>query len=205
MFFTHVHSPLISTGKANHHDGICQQGKTSNPGGTVLELPQNCGSVTSWYNNIVEAPNSKSRCDVESTVAGNSPLSLLYVEDEPTARDVVCTFVRKIFPDIQLYTAGNGKEGLERFKDLRPDIVVTDIIMPSMNGIEMARAIKALDCATQIVVTSAHCDMEYFIDSIEIGVNRYVMKPIDRDKLIESIKGQVSTRYIISFSLNVRG
>jgi PAS domain S-box-containing protein len=149
--------------------------------------------VASWYNNIVKAPNSGSRCDVESTVAGNSPLSLLYVEDEPTARDVVCTFVRKIFPDIQLYTAENGKEGLERFKDLRPDIVVTDIIMPLMNGIEMARAIKAQNCTTQIIVTSAHSDMEYFIDSIEIGINRYVMKPIDRDKLITALETCVST------------
>jgi len=47
---------------------------------------------------------------------------LLYVEDEATIRDIVCTFVRKTFPDIQLYTVENGNEGLERFKELRPDI-----------------------------------------------------------------------------------
>jgi CheY-like chemotaxis protein len=47
---------------------------------------------------------------------------------------------------------------LERFKDLRPDIVVTDIKMPMMNGIEMARTIKAINCSTQIIVTSAHGD-----------------------------------------------
>jgi CheY-like chemotaxis protein len=95
---------------------------------------------------------------VECAVAGNSPLSLLYVEDEPIIRDVVCTFVRNTFPDIQLYTAENGNEGLERFKDLRPDIVVTDIKMPVMNGIEMARTIKAINCSTQIIVTSAYGD-----------------------------------------------
>jgi PAS domain S-box-containing protein len=117
---------------------------------------------------------------------------LLYVEDEPTTRDIVCTFVRKTFPDIKLYTAENGTEGLERYKDLRPDIVVTDIKMPMMNGIEMARAIKSINCSTQIIVTSAYGDMDYFIDSIEIGINRYVMKPIDRDKLISALESGVS-------------
>jgi formate hydrogenlyase transcriptional activator len=130
---------------------------------------------------------------VEGTVVRNSPLSLLYVEDEPTTRDVVCTFIRKIFPDIQLYIAENGSEGLERFRDLRPDIVVTDIKMPVMNGIEMARTIKAIDCSTHIIVTSAHSDMDYFIDSIEIGINRYVMKPIDSDTFIAALETCVST------------
>jgi PAS domain S-box-containing protein len=130
---------------------------------------------------------------VESTVAGKSPLSLLYVEDEPTARDLVCTLVQKTFTDIQIYTAENGNEGLERFKDLRPDIVVTDILMPLMNGIEMARAIKAINCSTQIIVTSAHSDMDFFIDSIETGINRYVMKPINGDKLITALETCAST------------
>ena len=129
---------------------------------------------------------------MESTVAGNSSLSLLYVEDEPSTQDVVCTFVRKIFPNIQLYTAENGNVGLEMFKALRPDIVVTDIKMPVMNGIEMARTIKALNCTTQIIVTSAHSDMDYFIESIEIGINRYVLKPIVKDKLITALETCVS-------------
>jgi CheY-like chemotaxis protein len=98
----------------------------------------------SCYNFIVKAPNSGTRYAVENTVEGNSPLSLLYVEDESLTRDAVCTFIRKIIPDIQLHTAENGNEGLERFKDLRPDIVVTDIKMPVINGIEMARAIKSI-------------------------------------------------------------
>jgi PAS domain S-box-containing protein len=64
--------------------------------------------------------------------------------------------------------------------------------MPVMNGIEMARTIKAINGSTQIIVTSAHSDMDYFIDSIEIGINRYVVKPIERDKLITALETCIS-------------
>jgi signal transduction histidine kinase len=141
----------------------------------------------------VKALNSGSRCNVESSVAEKSQLLLLYVEDEPTTRDVVCTLLRRRFPDIRIYTAENGKEGLERFRELRPDIVVTDIKMPVMNGIEMTRAIKILNGTVSIIVTSAHSDMDYFIDSIEIGITSYVMKPIVKDKLITAIENCVAS------------
>jgi len=124
---------------------------------------------------------------VTDSAAGNSRLLLLYVEDEPTTRDVVSTIMRRKFPQIRIHTAENGKEGLERFKEIRPDIVVTDIKMPLMNGIEMARAIRTLNGTASIIVTSAHSDMDYFIASIEIGINRYVMKPIDKNRLITAI------------------
>jgi len=129
---------------------------------------------------------------VTDSVAVDSPLLLLYVEDEPTTRDVVSTIVRRKFPQIRIHTAENGQEGLERFKETRPDIVITDIKMPLMNGIEMARTIKTLNGAAYIIVTSAHSDMDYFIDSIEIGINRYVMKPIDRNRLIAAINDCVA-------------
>jgi len=129
---------------------------------------------------------------VADTVAGNSPLALLYVEDEPTTRDLVCTLVRRKFPDIHVHTAANGREGLERFEEIRPDIVITDIKMPVMNGIEMARSIKSRSGSAPIIVTSAHSDMDYFIEAIEIGINHYVMKPIARDKLISAIEKCIS-------------
>jgi len=129
---------------------------------------------------------------VAGTVAENSPLALLYVEDEPTTRDVVCTLVHRKFPDIHIHTAANGQEGLKLFEELRPDIVVTDIKMPVMNGIEMARSIKSLSGTAPIIVTSAHSDMDYFIDAIEIGINHYVMKPIARDKLLTAIEKCIS-------------
>lgn len=126
-------------------------------------------------------------------LAAGPPLILLYVEDDQITRDAVCTMVGRRFPELVIHTAGNGAEGLQRFLELGPDLVVTDIEMPVMHGIEMSRRIIALQSATPIIVTSAHRDMDYFIESIEIGISRYVMKPIDKDKLFAAIEGTLVT------------
>jgi PAS domain S-box-containing protein len=115
-------------------------------------------------------------------------LTFLYVEDEPVTRDAVCSLLRRKFPDVRILTAHNGEEGLELFTEHTPNVVITDIRMPAMNGIEMARKIRALNGTTRIVVTTAHGDLEYLIDAIEIGINRYVMKPIDKDKLFAALE-----------------
>lgn len=121
-------------------------------------------------------------------ITAQAPLTLLYVEDEQVTRDAVASLIRRRFPEVAVHTAINGAEGLERFRALLPDLVVTDIKMPVMHGIEMSRQIKALRAATPIIVTSAHGDMEFFIDSIEIGISRYVMKPIDVEKLFTTLE-----------------
>ncbi|HEY5513977.1 MAG TPA: response regulator, partial [Geomonas sp.] len=126
-------------------------------------------------------------------LAAGPPLILLYVEDDQITRDAVCTMVGRRFPELVIHTAGNGAEGVQRFLELGPDLVVTDIEMPVMHGIEMSRRIIALQSATPIIVTSAHRDMDYFIESIEIGISRYVMKPIDKDKLFAAIEGTLVT------------
>lgn len=127
-----------------------------------------------------------------TTPAPHPPFSLLYVEDEQLTRDTVAALIRRRFPDLVVHSAENGARGLELFQSLGCDLVVTDLKMPVMHGIEMARRIRAIRPGTPIIVTSAHGDMEYFIDSIEIGVNRYVMKPIDVEKLFLAIKEMVN-------------
>ena len=114
--------------------------------------------------------------------------TLLYVEDEEVTRDTVSAMVARRFPELVVHCAENGAQGLQRFKSIGADLVMTDIKMPVMHGIEMARQILALQKATPIIVTSAHSDMDYFIESIEIGVSRYVMKPIQMEKLFAAIE-----------------
>ena len=126
-------------------------------------------------------------------LAAGAPLLLLYVEDDQVTREAVCTMVGRRFPELVVHSATNGAEGLQRCLELKPDLVVTDIEMPVMHGIEMSRRILALQRATPIIVTSAHSDMDYFIESIEIGISRYVMKPIDKDKLFAAIEETLVT------------
>ena len=123
-----------------------------------------------------------------AAATAGSHFTLLYVEDERVTRDAVGTMVGRRFPELVIRCAEDGAQGLQRFQEFGADLVITDIKMPVMHGIEMARQIMAAQGGTPIIVTSAHSDMEYFIESIEIGVSRYLMKPIDMEKLFSMIE-----------------
>jgi PAS domain S-box-containing protein len=114
--------------------------------------------------------------------------TLLYVEDDDITREMVCTLIRRRFPKLVIHSAANGAMGLQLFAELHPDLVITDIKMPVLSGIEMSRRILELDHNVPIVVTSAHSDMEFLIESIEIGITRYVMKPIEGEKLFSALE-----------------
>ncbi|WP_420265661.1 diguanylate cyclase [Candidatus Magnetominusculus dajiuhuensis] len=107
---------------------------------------------------------------------------VLYVEDEAVIRDSIARFLRRRIKDLLL--ASNGEEGLEIYKKENPDIVVTDIMMPIMDGIEMSREIKSINEDTPIIITSAFNDEEYFLKSIEIGVAKYIKKPVNNSDLL---------------------
>lgn len=112
-------------------------------------------------------------------------ITLLYVEDENDIRKSLSRFLGKRVK--RLYVAENGAQGLEMFREHRPDIVVTDIQMPEMNGLEMATRIRALVPETPILITTAFSDAEFLIKSIEIGIDQYLKKPLRANLLLESI------------------
>ncbi|HTP66360.1 MAG TPA: EAL domain-containing protein [Geobacteraceae bacterium] len=113
--------------------------------------------------------------------------TILYVEDDGETRRLITLLVSGKFPDISVISAENGRTGLEYFRTHHPDIVVTDVRMPVMDGIRMAREIKNLSKDTRIIVTTAVNDISHILEAIEIGVSHYVLKPIDHDKLLDTI------------------
>jgi diguanylate cyclase (GGDEF)-like protein len=112
-------------------------------------------------------------------------LKLLYVEDEEEIRDQLSRFLKRRVGT--LYTAKNGEEGAELFREHRPDLVVTDIKMPVMNGLEMAEAIREVDRDVPIIVATAFNELKYFMKSIEVGIDEYVLKPVNTDALMEAL------------------
>jgi DNA-binding NtrC family response regulator len=112
-------------------------------------------------------------------------LSVLYVEDDDALRSGMLKFFRMIFD--RVYSADNGKTGLEAFHKHSPGIVVTDIKMPIMDGLEMSREIKQQSPGTPIIITTAFSETDYLLKAIEIGVDRYVQKPVDQDLLTEAL------------------
>jgi PAS domain S-box-containing protein len=110
-------------------------------------------------------------------------ISVLYVEDEAEARAMVSSMLARKNSRLRLFTGENGTDGLRLFHDHRPEIVITDISMPVMDGIRMSARIKELAPDTIIIAVTAFSDTPYLLDAIEIGFNHYVLKPIDYTKL----------------------
>jgi PAS domain S-box-containing protein len=113
-------------------------------------------------------------------------ISVLYVEDDLFIRKVMLNILSKNLREV--YTAENGLEGLNLYKRLQPDIVLTDIRMPVMDGLEMASQIRSLNKTAPIIVTTAYGDTENLLRSIEIGIDSYVLKPIDKNKLLTVLR-----------------
>ncbi|MBS4096974.1 MAG: EAL domain-containing protein [Sulfuricella sp.] len=109
--------------------------------------------------------------------------TVLYVEDDGDIRDQLAHFLKRRVGT--LHVATNGQEGLEAFQAHRPDIVVTDILMPVMDGLKMAEQIKELSPATPIIVTTAFNETKFFLHAIDIGIDKYVIKPVNTDLLAE--------------------
>jgi DNA-binding NtrC family response regulator len=119
--------------------------------------------------------------------------TLLYVEDEPHSREVFSEIIRIRYPDLRLLVAGNGQAGLELFKLNQPDIVITDINMPVMNGIAMAAEIKAISPKTEIIVLTAYSDTHYLLQAIEIGISDFILKPINIEQVITILDKRIGS------------
>ncbi len=115
-------------------------------------------------------------------------LTALYVEDEKELRDVVNSLIGTLFKNC--YLGENGEDGLNIFKKHQDeiDIVITDISMPKINGLEMSKEIRKLDKKIPIIITTAHNDKDFLHKAIETGVTKFVTKPLDMHFLIESLK-----------------
>jgi YesN/AraC family two-component response regulator len=118
----------------------------------------------------------------------NAELSVLLVEDEEPARGSLRRMLSLKFPGLAIYTAENGLAGLELYRQCLPELVITDIRMPKLNGIEMAQAIRAISPQAQIIVLSAHSDSRYRDDAANTGVTRYLLKPVDGRELFDAVE-----------------
>jgi len=113
-------------------------------------------------------------------------LTVLYMEDEGMIRQQMEDILKNIFKSVT--SATNGQEGVELFQKNDFDIVITDIQMPHKNGLEAAKEIKNISPNTPIIVTTAYSDINLFITSIELGIDRYVLKPISVPNLFGSLQ-----------------
>lgn len=111
---------------------------------------------------------------------------ILYVEDDNTHREQLKIFLKRRVG--KLYIASNGEEGLISFKSHRPDIVISDLKMPIMDGLEMSRKIREIDSKCAIIITTAFSDVETILNAVDLRIDKYVLKPINTDELMETVQ-----------------
>lgn len=120
--------------------------------------------------------------------------TILFVEDEEAIRNQLGRFLKRFCKE--LFLAQNGLEGLELYKKNQPDIIISDIKMPKMDGLAMLKEIKNINKEQIVIFTSAHSDSEYFIESIDLNVDGYILKPVNL-KILESKIKQISSQIFI--------
>ncbi|MGZ4954432.1 MAG: HD domain-containing phosphohydrolase [Methylobacter sp.] len=120
-----------------------------------------------------------------SKLANLPPVRVLYVEDDLETREELQIMLEHFVGE--LYVAKNGREGLALYREHLPDIVVTDIQMPEMNGLSMAADIRLINPEQSIVILSAYNDVEYLFRALELGIQHYVTKPISVDRLLDKL------------------
>jgi len=111
-----------------------------------------------------------------------SEYTILFVEDSKALQKQILIFLKKLFKEV--YVGSDGLEGLELYKKHKPDLVLTDLTMPNMNGHDMIRNIKKINPDVEIVILSAHSDSETLMKSFHIGVSDFIAKPVNATKMI---------------------
>ena len=114
-------------------------------------------------------------------------VNVLYAEDEKELRDITSEFL-KSFTKTQ-YVASNGEEGFNLFLEHQDsiDLIITDINMPILSGMDMIKKIKEINPKIPIIIATAFSNKEYLLEAINIGVDKYVLKPIDISKLLQAM------------------
>jgi two-component system cell cycle response regulator len=113
----------------------------------------------------------------------NHAETLLVIEDDPSIRDLIVLTLKRL--DCQIVTAANGMEALARFKEHRPRMIITDVLLPRMNGLDLVRQLNdtgSLDDTAVLMITALGY-REIVEKAIQAGVKEFLVKPFDIDDL----------------------
>lgn len=125
-------------------------------------------------------------------------LKLLVVEDDIGTLEIIVNFLND---DYILKVAHDGKRALEIYNIFKPDVIISDLGMPKLNGIDMIKQIRLKDQNIKIIVLTSHDEVEYLLKATELKLTKYLVKPIKKDELLEAIaiaKKDIYSYHIIS-------
>ena len=112
-------------------------------------------------------------------------LRLLYVEDEDDTLKPMIRFLQRRFSKV--VAAKNGNEGYKKFLEYHPDIIITDLLLPDYGGIDMIEKIRKSGYTNPIIITSALKDISSIVKTVDLGISKYIIKPVDLDEMDASL------------------
>ncbi|PLY08216.1 MAG: hypothetical protein C0626_13485 [Arcobacter sp.] len=112
--------------------------------------------------------------------------TILLVEDEKVIRENIASMLKFFFKEV--YIAIDGYDGIDKYENNLPDIVMTDLKMPNMGGFELISELKNRKSTAFTIIVSAHTDTDLLINAIHNGVDRYIVKPVLEDDLFDTFK-----------------
>lgn len=133
-------------------------------------------------------------------------LSVLFVDDDSEVRENMAHYLSRRVGKV--HTAPNGEAGLSTFREMQPDLVISDIRMGGMDGLAMCKAIREIDANLPVIFISAHNESEILLSSIDLGVTKFIVKPVDTDVLMGTISGvalALNRRHVLENQLHQRG
>jgi len=124
--------------------------------------------------------------NVNEVINQSSNLKVLYVEDNVDARESTTDVLEVFFQKVAV--AVDGEDGYNKFQEIPLDLIITDINMPKLNGIQMIEKIRAIDSEIPILILSAHNEINTIIESIKLEVDGYLLKPINMEQFLATIR-----------------
>ena len=112
-------------------------------------------------------------------------IKILYVEDDEIARENGVEYLQNFFETI--YEASDAIVALQLYEKYKPNIIITDIQMPKLNGLEFVKKIRQKDKKTQIIIITAFCDKDYLLKAIELQLVKYLIKPVKEKEFEEAL------------------
>jgi len=112
-------------------------------------------------------------------------LNLLIVEDEKNLAELLKSAIGEYFCKCEV--SFDGEDSLKKYNTLKPDIIISDIMIPKLNGLEMSKKIKEINPEQNIIILSAYSDTKKLLSAIDVGVIKYFIKPFDPEELLEYI------------------
>lgn len=111
--------------------------------------------------------------------------TILYIEDDEGVRTATSRSLARMFNE--LYEAKDGEEGFSLYNKYHPDIILTDINMPKMDGLTLIKKIRKLDKTTKIIISTAFSEKDYLMDAIDLKLEKYIIKPLTSRNLIPAL------------------